>query len=257
MQGERAVLTLTGVPSEALQSWLGEVRAAARARPVEAADTDTPGLHWQHRPQSWERDVKPVMLRRWVLAGSLFGVLFGLVSLPRQLACPGPPSANGNHVPLTDTRGTIWSGSGVLVLTGGDGSRDAASLLGRIAWRTGLQRRRRAADGHQSCCVNRRIEPAAGFRCRAAPGWPRIRLVTEARSWPAGWPGWARPGTPCSWAGLRLQSRDLRFERVEGRWLQQGSAQLDLVASRASRRWRRSYRFTVTADAANAGSSLL
>jgi general secretion pathway protein M len=36
VQGERAVLTLTGVPSEALQSWLGEVRAAARARPVEA-----------------------------------------------------------------------------------------------------------------------------------------------------------------------------------------------------------------------------
>lgn len=42
VQGERAVLTLTGVPSEALQSWLGEVRAAARARPVEAQLTRTP-----------------------------------------------------------------------------------------------------------------------------------------------------------------------------------------------------------------------
>jgi general secretion pathway protein M len=36
VQGDRAVLTLNGVPTEALQSWLGEVRAAARARPVEA-----------------------------------------------------------------------------------------------------------------------------------------------------------------------------------------------------------------------------
>ncbi len=34
--GERAVLTLTGISSEALQAWLGEARSAARARPVEA-----------------------------------------------------------------------------------------------------------------------------------------------------------------------------------------------------------------------------
>lgn len=42
VQGERAVLTLSGVPTEALQSWLGEVRAAARARPVEAQLTRSP-----------------------------------------------------------------------------------------------------------------------------------------------------------------------------------------------------------------------
>ncbi|TXI20612.1 MAG: type II secretion system protein M [Roseateles sp.] len=34
--GDRAVVTLSGVPPEALQAWLGEVRAAARARAVEA-----------------------------------------------------------------------------------------------------------------------------------------------------------------------------------------------------------------------------
>ncbi|MDC8785457.1 type II secretion system protein GspM [Roseateles koreensis] len=36
LNGDRAVLTLNGVSSEALQAWLGEVRSAARARPVEA-----------------------------------------------------------------------------------------------------------------------------------------------------------------------------------------------------------------------------
>ena len=36
MQGERAVLTLTGVGTSALQLWLAEARAGARARPVEA-----------------------------------------------------------------------------------------------------------------------------------------------------------------------------------------------------------------------------
>jgi|APIni6443716594_1056825.scaffolds.fasta_scaffold918315_1 general secretion pathway protein M len=36
VQGERAVLTLNGVGSEALRNWLAEVRSGARARPIEA-----------------------------------------------------------------------------------------------------------------------------------------------------------------------------------------------------------------------------
>jgi general secretion pathway protein M len=42
LTGDRAVVTLTGVPPEKLQAWLGEVRAAARARPVEAQLTRGP-----------------------------------------------------------------------------------------------------------------------------------------------------------------------------------------------------------------------
>ena len=36
LQGDRAVLTFSGVPFEAVRNWLGEVRSAARARPVDA-----------------------------------------------------------------------------------------------------------------------------------------------------------------------------------------------------------------------------
>ena len=36
LQGDRAVLTLTGVDAEALRAWLTEARSAARARPMEA-----------------------------------------------------------------------------------------------------------------------------------------------------------------------------------------------------------------------------
>jgi general secretion pathway protein M len=36
LQGERAVLTLTGASSEQLREWLAEARSGARARPVEA-----------------------------------------------------------------------------------------------------------------------------------------------------------------------------------------------------------------------------
>lgn len=35
-QGERSVLTLNGVPSDALRAWLAEARSGARARPVDA-----------------------------------------------------------------------------------------------------------------------------------------------------------------------------------------------------------------------------
>ena len=36
LQGDRATLTFSAVPFEALRNWIGEARSAARARPVEA-----------------------------------------------------------------------------------------------------------------------------------------------------------------------------------------------------------------------------
>jgi general secretion pathway protein M len=36
IQGDRAVLTFSGIQGDALRGWLGEARSAARARPVEA-----------------------------------------------------------------------------------------------------------------------------------------------------------------------------------------------------------------------------
>jgi general secretion pathway protein M len=36
IQGDRAVLTFTGIQGDALRGWLGEARSAARARPLEA-----------------------------------------------------------------------------------------------------------------------------------------------------------------------------------------------------------------------------
>jgi general secretion pathway protein M len=42
LTGDRAVVALNGIAPEALQAWLGEVRAAARARPVEAQLTRGP-----------------------------------------------------------------------------------------------------------------------------------------------------------------------------------------------------------------------
>jgi general secretion pathway protein M len=43
LQGERATLTLTATPPEALRGWLVEARSAARARPIEAQLTQATG----------------------------------------------------------------------------------------------------------------------------------------------------------------------------------------------------------------------
>ena len=46
MQGDRAVLTATAVSGEALAVWLDEIRAGARAKPVEANLSQTePGRY--------------------------------------------------------------------------------------------------------------------------------------------------------------------------------------------------------------------
>lgn len=46
LQGDRAVVTLQGIHSEQLGAWLGEARAGARARVVEASlSQTTPGLY--------------------------------------------------------------------------------------------------------------------------------------------------------------------------------------------------------------------
>jgi general secretion pathway protein N len=206
--------------------------------------------------------MKATLPLRWAVIGGLLGLLIGLISFaPASWLAQALATATANHVLLTDTRGTVWAGSGVLVLTGGDGSRDAASLPGRINWRTGLQGGGVRLIATQACCVNGELE------LLIKPGFGRMAIEVANRSdWlvrvPAGWlAGLGTPWNTLQLGGsLRLLSHDLRFERVEGRWLQQGSAQLDLVnlSSRVSTLAPLgSYRFSVTADAANAGTSLL
>lgn len=195
----------------------------------------------------------------WALAGTLSGLLLALVLFaPAHWLAQAVARASAGQVLLADVRGTVWNGSARLLLTGGEGSNDAATLPGRLGWQlrpalTGLTARLQA-----DCCTTAPLQLGAALRL----GGARIVVADGRSQWPAALlAGLGTPWNTLQLGGsLRLQSRDLRFERVEGRWLQQGSAQLDLVnlSSRVSTLAPLgSYRFTVTADAANAGSSLL
>lgn len=211
------------------------------------------------------RAVRHDIPRRWSVVGALLGVLLALVIFaPASWLAQGLASATQGHLLLTDTRGSIWGGSGVLVLTGGAGSRDAAALPGRLSWRMGL----RWAGGPafslhaaQACCINGEL--ALLLR----PGLGRFEISIESRAdwlarWPSGWlSGLGTPWNTLQLGGsLRMSARDFRMEWVQGRWRQAGELQLDLVnmSSRISTlEPLGSYRLNLSADPANAGVSQL
>lgn len=72
----------------------------------------------------------------WPGVGVVAGVLLALMCfLPAAWVTGLVGQASGQRVMLVNPEGTLWSGTAVLVFTGGEGSRDAAALPGRLSWR--------------------------------------------------------------------------------------------------------------------------
>lgn len=191
--------------------------------------------------------------RRWALAGAVVGSLLAVVLFaPASWLARGLASASGGHLLLGDTRGTIWNGSGVLVLTGGPDSRDASALPGRLRWTMGLQGLGLQLRARQECCINGELQ------MQLRPGLGRFEVaLADQTDWLARWPAsWlAGLGTPWNTLQLggsvRFSARQFRVEWVQGRWRQFGQLDLDLVnlSSRISTvAPLGSYRFSVSAE---------
>jgi len=176
--------------------------------------------------------------RRWALGGAALGALGAVVLFaPAAWLAQAVADATGQRLVLADARGTVWSGSAVVVLTGGPGSRDAASLPGRLDWTLGLRGLAFELRARQACCLNGtvalQVQPGLGrltTRLVAAPGW--------TGQWPSAWlGGLGVPFNTLQLGGIvRLVSPGLEVESVQGRWRINGSAdvQLDRIASRLS-----------------------
>jgi general secretion pathway protein N len=172
---------------------------------------------------------------RWAAGGALLGALLATLAFaPASWLAAAVAAATDERLLLAEPRGTVWSGSAVLVLTGGAGSRDASALPGRLQWTlapdgTGLGFRAR-----QACCIN------GEMRLRLVPGLGRLRLELAAApgvaaplgQWPASWlVGLGTPWNTLMPSGSMLfSSPGLALEQVQGRWRFSGSAVLDLVA---------------------------
>jgi len=169
----------------------------------------------------------------WWAAGLVLGTLLTLlVTAPASLLAGWIHETSGQRLLLADARGSVWSGSAVLVLTGGPASRDASALPGRLRWTFGLSRENRARVElrlRHACCIGDQV------RLQIQPGWGRLRLSlpagpNEVGHWPAAWlTGLGAPFNTVRLGGqLRLRSDGFMVESVQGRWRVGGRAELDV-----------------------------
>ncbi|MCV2356160.1 type II secretion system protein N [Paucibacter sp. B2R-40] len=232
----------------------------------EAPLTELSPTQWQDSRQiepSWRGRNQSAL--RWSVTGAVLGGLLSLIMFaPASWLAHGLASASNGHVLITDTRGSIWNGSGVLVLTGGADSRDASLLPGRLRWSMHVQGMALALKASQDCCINGELQ------LQIRPGWGRfeVALISHA-DWLARWPAGMLAGLGTPWntlqlgGSIRLTARDFKLEWVQGRWRQFGQLDLDLInlSSRISTLAPLgSYRFTLAAqssDESKAGISTL
>ncbi|TFY97308.1 type II secretion system protein N [Ramlibacter rhizophilus] len=185
----------------------------------------------------------------WAFVGALCGLVVALVLFaPARWMADALARATGGQFLLENPRGTVWNGSGRLVLTGGAGSRDAASLPSRLHWTL-----RPAPGGAQlelssPCCTD---EPLV---VGVQPRWGGFALAVRD-GLPSRWPAGLLAGLGTPWntlqleGDLRLSTQGLRLEWTRGRTQLAGQAHLDALglASRLTTlRPMGSYRITVS-----------
>ncbi len=177
-------------------------------------------------------------MMRWVAAGLLLGSgVAGLAFAPAAWLADALSAATGQRLLLADARGTVWEGSAVFVLAGGEGSHDASALPGRLHWTLGPDGMALALRARHACCINGEL------RLRVVPGLGSLRMELPAGPGPVGqWPAAWLVGLGTPWntvqpsGSLQLSSSGLSLESVQGRWRFDGQAVLELssMASRLS-----------------------
>jgi general secretion pathway protein N len=165
----------------------------------------------------------------WAVVGAVMGGLTALlIHLPAQWLAQALFKATQGQVQLQEAKGSVWQGSGKLVLTGGEGSRDALALPGRIHWQTGMSLN--SANLPQfnfnlnaPCCMTQsaRLSLQAPERLQV---W-QLQVDDHQSQWPAHLlSGLGAPWNTLEPEGtLRLETKQLRFNlQTEPAWLQGG-----------------------------------
>lgn len=182
--------------------------------------------------------------RRWGWWGVGMGAVLGVIAYaPAPWLAQAVWWATDGRLLLAESRGTIWRGDAVVVLTGGAGSREARALPGRLNWQMGLVWPGVRLNLQQDCCVPQpvalTVRPRVGG-AQASIGLQQFEDVeggppVELARWPAAWlSGLGTPWNTLQLEGTaRLSARALGVEWVQGRVRLQGEATvaLDNVSS--------------------------
>lgn len=165
---------------------------------------------------------------RWSVGGLVLGWLVALlVFAPARWVAVAVESLTQDRVQLLETRGTVWQGSGVVVLRGGAGSRDSARLPGRLDWHLTPGLREWGLHLRASCCT------PEGLSLAIQPGlqsW-HVALADTRTLWPSS--VLAGLGTP--WNTLQFQGdmalsfRGFGVHAALDRWTLDGELLLDAM----------------------------
>lgn len=164
---------------------------------------------------------------RWALLGALLGLITALVlGAPARWLGMLVGWATEQRVQLQAERGTVWSGSARLTLTGGPGSQDRRSLPGRIDWRWGLAWPGLTLQVSAECCTPQALK----WRLRATGQGASLQLEDQQSRWPVGLlSGLGAPWNTLDADGrLDWQSTGLQLHWQKGAWHWQGQTQLQV-----------------------------
>jgi general secretion pathway protein N len=167
--------------------------------------------------------------RRWMWVGIVAGALLALgVYAPARWLASALASASQGRVLLADASGSLWNGSAVLVLAGGEGALESRMLPGRLSWT--LQPRLTGLDLQlqHDCCINGRP------LIRLLPGAGTLRVeVRQQGDWLGSWPAALLVGLGTPWntlqpgGDLRLSTPGFALVWAAGRFAFEGRADID------------------------------
>ena len=193
-------------------------KTAISARP-------TPSQIKNSRLRSGHAEVRPT----WSLAvwGGLLGLcLTLLIWAPAQWMAWAVSKVSQGQVQWLNPRGTLWSGSAQVVLSGGAGSLQPQGLPGRLQWTlfpsgTGL-RLGLMAD----CCMKERID----LDLQLGIATFKVQSTDHVSQWPAALlTGLGAPWNTLKPEGqLQLRTEALQLQWVQGRMQMRGLAELQI-----------------------------
>lgn len=151
---------------------------------------------------------------RWAWAGATLGLLTVLaVRAPASWLAAALAGASQHKVLVTEPEGTLWSGSGRLVFSGGADSRDRATLPGRIQWRLRPALTHLSVTLASSCCT-----PEGPLALRVAPRWGGAQV--DVGNGLSAWPISMLEGLGTPWNTIQADGRmAVRTQGIEVRWI--------------------------------------
>jgi general secretion pathway protein N len=166
--------------------------------------------------------------RTAAMAACLGALLSLVVFAPAAWLAHAVAFGSQGRVVLAEPDGSVWNGSAQLLLTGGQGSADAASLPGRVDWKL------RPAWNGARMALNLPCCAAEAVKLAMKPGWSSSLLEVSPASvnLPAPWlSGLGAPWNTLDPQGqLTLKSQALQVQWAAGRTRLEGQLTLDLLA---------------------------